>query len=48
MNSSALILMICTQVIVTCTTLYFFWRVLKTPPRSEPDSFTENDDELRD
>jgi hypothetical protein len=47
MNSSALIMMITTEVIVTLVTGYFFLRVLKTPPKSEPDSFIENDDEAR-
>ena len=45
MNTSALIMMVGTILIVTLFTLYFFFRVLKTPPRPEPDSFTENDDE---
>lgn len=47
MNTSALILMVVTQVTVTAFTVYFFWKVLKTPPRPEPDSFEENDDEPR-
>ena len=47
MNTSALIMMIATQVIVTFVTGYFFVRVLKTPPKPEPDSFSENDDEIR-
>lgn len=47
MNTSALILMVVTQVSVTAFTVYFFWKVLKTPPRPEPDSFEENDDEPR-
>jgi hypothetical protein len=44
MNTSAIILMVSTQVIVTAITIYFFWKVLKTPPNPEPDSFDENDD----
>ncbi|MBK5285364.1 MAG: hypothetical protein JJE25_08155 [Bacteroidia bacterium] len=47
MNGSALFLMIFVQVIVTGITAYFFWKVLTTPPRPEPDSFSENDDEKR-
>jgi hypothetical protein len=43
MNTSALILMVVTQVSVIGITGYFFYRVFTTPPRSEPDSFTEND-----
>jgi len=47
MNGSALFLMIFVQLIVTAITAYFFWKVLTTPPRPEPDSFSENDDEKR-
>lgn len=47
MNTSALILMILTQAIVTAFTIYFFVKVLRTPPRPEPDSFEDNDDEPR-
>jgi len=43
MNSSALILMVLTQLAVTVATIYFFYRVLNTPPRPEQDSFTDND-----
>jgi len=35
MNPVAAILMILVQLSVTATTGYFFWRVLKTPPKSE-------------
>lgn len=44
MNTTALILMISTQVIVTGLTLYFFFRVLLAKPRPEPDSYLDNDD----
>lgn len=44
MNTSALILMLITQVVVTCITVYFFVKVLRTPPRNEPDSYADNDD----
>ena len=47
MNTSALIMMITTQVIVTFITGYFFLRVLKTPPKPEPDSYIENNEEVR-
>lgn len=47
MSSIALFMMISTVTIVTVVTGYFFWKVLKTPPRDEPDSFLENDDEER-
>lgn len=46
MNTEALILMILTQGFVLGFTIYFFYRVLTTPPRPEPDSFSENDDEV--
>lgn len=44
MNTIALILMVSTMTLVTAITAYFFWRVLKTPPKPEPDSYSENDD----
>ena len=47
MSTSALILMVCTQVLVTIVTAYFFMKVLRTPPKAEPDSYLENDDEPR-
>ncbi len=43
MNNSALFLMISTEVIIAFVTVYFFWRVLKTPPKPEPDSFSNDD-----
>ena len=45
MNASALILMVLTQLSVIAITGYFFYRVFTTPPRPEPDSFSENDPE---
>lgn len=47
MGTSALITMIVVQVTVTAITGYFFYKVLTTPPKPEPDSFSENDDEPR-
>lgn len=44
MNTSAIILMVLTQVVVTAFTVYFFMKVLSSPKRPEPDSFDENDD----
>ncbi|MCB0819374.1 MAG: hypothetical protein KDC13_02035 [Bacteroidetes bacterium] len=44
MNSSALILMVCTMVVVITTASALFFKVLRTPPRPEPDSYDENDD----
>lgn len=43
MTSSALILMITVWSTVTFATGYFFYLVLKTPSKPEPDSFIEND-----
>lgn len=39
--------MVATQLTVTVFTVYFFWKVLKTPPKPEPDSYADNDDEPR-
>lgn len=47
MNTSALILMAVTQLTVIAFTIYFFKKVVSTPPNPEPDSYTENDDEPR-
>lgn len=44
MKTAALITMILTLGIVTIITLYFFYKVLTTPPKEEPDSYSENDD----
>jgi hypothetical protein len=47
MNTTALILMVCTMSIVSATAGLLFYKVLKTPPKPEPDSYTENDDDPR-
>lgn len=47
MNTDALIMMISSEVIITVVTIYFFYKVLTIPPKPEPDSFSENDDENR-
>ncbi len=44
MNTSALVLMISVQVIVTLLTIWLFYRVLVSKPQAEPDSYSENDD----
>ena len=46
MNTEALITMILTQGIVVSFAVYFFYKVLTIPPRQEPDSYSENDEEL--
>lgn len=47
MSTSALTMMLTTQIVVAAITIYFFYKVLKTPPRKEPDSFTDNDNKER-
>ncbi|PVY43810.1 hypothetical protein C8E01_101166 [Pontibacter virosus] len=38
--------MLSTMLLVTGAMGYFFYRVLNTPPKPEPDSFLDNDDEI--
>ncbi|MCX2738605.1 hypothetical protein [Pontibacter anaerobius] len=45
MNTSALVVMLGTMLLVTSLMIYFFVRVLNTPPKPEPDSYLDNDDE---
>ncbi len=45
MNTSALLMMVTTQVLVTFLMAYFFIKVIKTPKKPEPDSYRENNDE---
>lgn len=40
-----MILMIASEGIITFVTLYFFYKVLTAPKKTEPDSFSENDDD---
>ena len=47
MNTLALTVMLFTMISITLITIYFFVKVLKTPPKPEPDSFSENDEEPR-
>ena len=44
MNTEALITLIGAQGIVISFMCYFFYKVLTTPPKSEPDSYSDNDD----
>jgi len=44
MNTSALLVMLTTILLVTGVTIYFFYQVLNTPSKPEPDSFRDNDD----
>lgn len=41
MNTSALFLMIITQLSVTLVTIYFFFRVLTSKPKKEPDPYSD-------
>lgn len=43
MSTQALTLLIIVWSTVTFATGYFFYLVLKTPNKPEPDSFTDND-----
>ncbi|MDP2089923.1 MAG: hypothetical protein Q8J84_11045 [Flavobacteriaceae bacterium] len=44
MNTTALIMMVATQGIVMAITGYFFYLVLTSPKKPEPDSYDENDE----
>lgn len=44
MNTAALIMMLVTVSAITIVTGYFFYRVLTSKPKQEPDSYSENDD----
>lgn len=44
MSTSALLMLVVTESLVTGFTIYFFWKVLTVPPKAEPDSFLDNDD----
>lgn len=47
MTTGAFVLMVTVQLTVTIVTAYFFWKVLNTPPRREPDSYEDNDNDPR-
>jgi hypothetical protein len=44
MNTSALIMMVSVESVVLILTAWFFYKVLTTKPKPEPDSYSENDD----
>lgn len=48
MNSLAIVVMVSAMGSVTAATIYFFYKVLTAPPKPEPDSYSDNDDILRD
>jgi hypothetical protein len=45
MSTEGLTMMLVTEITVTLITVYFFLKILKTPNKAEPDSYSENDDE---
>lgn len=47
MTTSAIIMMLTTSALITVITGYFAYKVLKTPPKPEPDSYEFNDDQPR-
>ena len=47
MSNQSLMMMVITEAVITAITGYFFWKILTTPPRAEPDSFSENDEVKR-
>jgi hypothetical protein len=45
METKALVLVTIVWVSVTFVTGYFFYKILTTPTKPEPDSFSDNDEE---
>lgn len=45
MSTEGLTMMLATEITVTLITLYFFLKILRTPNKQEPDSYSENDSE---
>lgn len=44
MSTTAFTMMLTAEIIISVITAYFFIRVLCTPPKPEPDSYSGNDD----
>lgn len=44
MTTSAIIMMVLVQLIVSIVTGYFFIKVIKTPKKPEPDSYADNEE----
>lgn len=47
MNTLPLIMMITVESVITFLTIFFFYKVLTTKPKPEPDSYTKNDEKKR-
>ena len=47
MSNIALTMLLAAEITISAITIYFFVKVLRTPAKSEPDSFSGNDDEKR-
>jgi hypothetical protein len=47
MSTSALIMLLVADITIAGITVYFFMKVLRTPPKPEPDSYSGNDDVKR-
>ena len=47
METQALTTMVIAKGLVAIITIYFFYLVLKTPPKQEPDSYSENDNQAQ-
>jgi hypothetical protein len=45
MSTEGLTMMLVTEITVTLITAFFFFKILKTPNKQEPDSYSENDAE---
>ncbi|MEY2753322.1 MAG: hypothetical protein RLZZ570_1268 [Bacteroidota bacterium] len=45
MTAAAWTMMLVTEILVTAVTIYFFVKVLRNPPKDEPDSYASNDAE---
>ena len=44
MSTGAITMMLITEIFITVITVYFFWKVLKTPSKPEQDSTLEKSD----
>jgi len=42
MNSSALTMLLVSEITITLFTCYFFYKVLTVPKKKEPDSYSDN------